>query len=80
MTERQTEELLWSRWTMDVVEDNRIGAGLARLGLARRDSEYVPKTWGDGLSEGYREITYTLTAEGIAEREVAALRRGSTHD
>ena len=54
----------------EIVENNRIGPGLARKGLAFRDEHYERKVWGCDLSgPGYVNITYWLTPEGKALRE-----------
>lgn len=62
LTERQILEIQFGN--VGRVDDNRVGAALARKGITRRHREYEPKTYGDDLSVGYMVITYWLTDLG----------------
>ena len=69
LTKREREEIVWagggqSTW----IEDNRIGAGLARKGLAERDSYYESECSSKGIIGG-TVIYYYLTDEGILLRD-----------
>jgi hypothetical protein len=65
LTKREREEILWA--TGGFCLDQRIGAGLARKGLAKRNSYYEPEWLGGG--RGGTVIEYDLTDEGILLRD-----------
>ena len=70
LTEREREEVVFAQGgDHTAVEDNRIGAALARKGLAERYSYYEPECsslgqWGGTI------IEYNLTAKGVRLRDL----------
>jgi hypothetical protein len=69
LTEREREEIIFAEGGLfSIVEDNRIGAGLARKGLAERTSWYESQC--SSLSQwGGMVIQYDLTAQGVLLRD-----------
>lgn len=68
LTDYQMSELQFGN--VGRIDCNRVGAALARKGITYRHEEYVPKTWGDDLSNGFMEITYWLTDLGEELRDL----------
>ena len=69
LTKREREEIIWvGGGQFTIIEDNRIGAGLARKGLAERDSYYESECSSEGIIGG-TVIHYYLTDEGILLRD-----------
>jgi hypothetical protein len=69
ITKREREEIIWATGGLyTTIENNRIGAGLARKGLAERSSYYEPECSSERVRGG-TVIEYDLTDEGILLRD-----------
>lgn len=56
--------------TPGIIDENRIGAALARKDITCRQEEYVPKVRSRPLSVGHVRITYHLTTLGEDLRDL----------
>ena len=69
LTKREREEIVWaSGGQYTTIGNNRIGAGLARKGLAERSSYYEPECSSERVRGG-TVIEYDLTDEGVLLRD-----------
>ena len=69
LTEREREEIIFAGGgCYTIIENNRIGAGLARKGLAERHSYYEPEC-SSLRQRGGTVVQYDLTDEGVLLRD-----------
>jgi len=69
LTKREREEIVWaSGGDYTTIANNRIGAALARKGLAERSSYYESECSAFGVSGG-TIIEYDLTDDGVLLRD-----------
>ena len=68
LTDHQASALEFG--TPGIVDENRIGAALARKDITCRQEEYVPKVPSRPLSVGHVRITYHLTTLGEDLRDL----------